>query len=92
MKTIEPINVWYNGQQVQATLLSASAQNDNLLNSATFQYQLLYVQKSPDGVNEYQIPIVTSYLTMTGTDYDNWETNDYAYNWIAQQLNINIIN
>lgn len=40
MKTIEPVKVWYNGQEVDATILNASSMNDNLVNSASFNYQL----------------------------------------------------
>jgi hypothetical protein len=27
---------------------------------------------------------------MSGEVYDAWETNDYAYNWIATELNLTI--
>jgi hypothetical protein len=27
---------------------------------------------------------------MTGTDYDGWSTNDYAYNWVATQIDVTI--
>jgi hypothetical protein len=27
---------------------------------------------------------------MTGADYDAWETNEYAYDWVAAQLNLTI--
>jgi hypothetical protein len=30
-------------------------------------------------------------LVMTGLVYDGWETNEYAYDWAANQLNITII-
>ena len=38
----------------------------------------------------YLISVVTNYLTITGEDYLNWDTNDYAYEWIASQLNLTI--
>lgn len=25
---------------------------------------------------------------MTGEDYENWDTNDYAYSWVASKLNL----
>jgi hypothetical protein len=28
---------------------------------------------------------------MSGDDYDAWETNEYAYDWVAGQLNLTII-
>lgn len=90
MKTIQPVTVWYGGQEVQATILGAIAQNDNLVNSATFQYQLLQEISQPGSTYVYTQPVVTNYLNMTGEAYDNWGDNDYAYNWIAEQLNLTI--
>jgi hypothetical protein len=90
MKTITPVTVWYGGQEVQATILGAIAQNDNLVNSATFQYQLLQEVSMPESLYVYTKSVVTNYLTMTGEVYDNWGDNDYAYDWIAEQLNLTI--
>ena len=90
MKTISPVTVWYNGQEVQATVLNAVAQNDNLSTSATFQYQLMQVIVGPDSAYTYPMSIATNYLTMTGQDYLDWDTNDYAYDWVAEQLNLTI--
>lgn len=90
MKTIEEVDVWYNGGNTPATVLSASVQNDNLQNSATFQYQLLSETTMAGSTYSYVVPVVTNSLTMTGEDYLNWDTNDYAYHWIASQLNLTI--
>jgi hypothetical protein len=90
MKTITPVTVWYGGQEVQATILGAIAQNDNLVNSVTFQYQLLQEVSMPESLYVYTKSVVTNYLTMTGEAYDNWGDNDYAYDWIAEQLNLTI--
>ena len=90
MKTITPVTVWYGGQEVQATILGAIAQNDNLVNSATFQYQLLQELSQPGSAFVYTQVVVTNYLTMTGEVYDNWGDNDYAYDWVAEQLNLTI--
>jgi hypothetical protein len=30
-------------------------------------------------------------LTMTGQDYADWQTNQYAYDWIATQIDVTII-
>jgi hypothetical protein len=88
MKTIEPVQVWYNGQEVEATILNAIVMNDNLLNSATFQYQLLQEITNQGSTFVSTMPVATNYLTMTGEAYDNWGDNDYAYNWLAEQLNL----
>ena len=89
MKTIQPVTVWFNGQEQQATVLSAYVSADNLLNRASFAYQLLNVEDLDGKYN--LIALASGYLDMTGEVYDNWETNEYAYDWIAQQLNLTII-
>lgn len=90
MKTIQPVTVWFNGQEEQATVLSANATSDNLFNSATFSYQLL--KEGPQSpMNSGLTSLVTGSLIMTGEAYDAWETNQYAYDWIAEQLNLTII-
>lgn len=79
MKTISPVVFPLN--LGTATILNAYCINDNLSNSATFYYALL---------SETQVQLQQGNLTMTGEDYDNWETNDYAYNWVSQQLELTI--
>lgn len=82
MKQIESISIWDNGTNQSAEILNAYCINDNLSNSATFYYALL---------SESKAQLAQGNLTMTGEVYDAWETNDYAYNWIAEQLNLIII-
>lgn len=88
MKTITPVSLWFNGQEVQASVLNASCSLDNLVNLATFNYQLLQIITIDD--LEYTAPVVNGQLTMSGADYDGWETNEYAFNWVATQLNLTI--
>lgn len=65
-----------------ATILNAYCINDNLSTSATFYYSLL---------SDTQSQLQQGNLTMTGEDYDNWETNEYAYDWVASQIDVTII-
>lgn len=92
MKTIQPVTVWFNGQEVQATILNASCMNDNLESAASFNYQLCQesVSPSPSPSPFGVTTLVSSLLTMTGQAYLDWDTNDYAYAWIAEQLNLTI--
>ena len=90
MKTIEAVQVWYNGQEVQAIVLNASAQNDNLQTSANFQYQLLEQLVMSGSGYTYLQPVATGSLIMDGETYQAWETNEYAYDWVAEQLNLTI--
>jgi hypothetical protein len=89
MKTIEPVTVWFNGQEIQSTILKAIVSNDDLLNTATFQYQLMKENVVNEFYNYLEV-VVQNYLTITGEDYLAWDSNDYAYNWIANQLNLTI--
>jgi hypothetical protein len=79
MKTIQPVVFPLN--LGTATILNAYCINDNLNSLATFYYALL-------SDNEGQLQ--QGNLTMTGTDYDNWATNEYAYEWVAQQIDVTI--
>jgi hypothetical protein len=66
--------------------------NDNLLSSATFYYQLLKVETIDDNTTTQQL--AQGNLTMSGTDYDNWnavpDINDAAFVWAAGQLNLTL--
>jgi hypothetical protein len=80
MKTIQPISIWVNGKTDSATIFSLTCINDNLLNSATFYYQLKDATLAS---------ISDGNLTMSLPDYaTDWATNDAAYNWAASQLNL----
>jgi hypothetical protein len=85
MKQIQPISIWVNGQQQTATLFSLIIINDNLLNSATFYWQLL----DADAVK-----LADGNLTIGEPQYDQWGTssdvNQWAYEWAATQLNITL--
>jgi hypothetical protein len=79
MKTIEPVVFPLN--LGTATILNAYCINDNLSNSATFYYALL---------SDTQSQLQQGNLTMTGEDYVGWATNEYAYNWVANQIDVTI--
>jgi len=80
MKQIEPVVFPLN--LGTATILNAYCINDNLSNSATFYYALL---------TDTQSQLQQGNLTMSGEDYNGWATNDYAYNWVATQIDVTII-
>jgi len=82
MKQIESISIWDNGKNQNAEILNAYCINDNLSNSATFYYSLMSEEKQQ---------LAQGNLSMTGDVYQGWETNEYAYDWIAEQLNLTII-
>jgi hypothetical protein len=82
MKTISPISIWQNGQNIEALYLKAEVQSDNLIDFASFAYMLLDV----DFIN-----VRNGIVRITGQDYIDYQTNQYAWDYIAQQLNLTII-
>ena len=80
MKTIEivvfPLNLG------NATILNAYCISDNLSTSASFYYALL---------SDNQVQLSQGNLTMTGQDYNDWQTNQYAWDWVATQIDVTII-
>jgi len=86
MKQIQPVSIWYNGIMVMATIFNMTGISDNLTSSASFYYQLF---------SEVNQLIVEGNITMTGFDYEAYSTspdsNSYAYQWGATQLNLTII-
>jgi hypothetical protein len=93
MKQIEPITIWKNGESQEANLLNAYIINDNLESSCSFYYQLC-----SSGEGTEALPLVIGQtladgnVTMSGEDYINWDdSNDAAYAYIAEKLNLTII-
>ena len=86
MKQILPISIWYNGQIISATIFNMISTNDNLIDNASFYWQLYTTE---------QIQVSQGNITMSGEDYINYSTsttaNDYAYQWGATQLNLTLV-
>jgi hypothetical protein len=86
MKTIEPVAIWDNGQTVEATILNAYAVNVTLGTSATFYYQLL--SETAEGNVGQQV--AQGNLLMSGEAYQEWNQDEFAWEWVAEQLNLTI--
>ncbi len=86
MKQIESVQIWDNGQTVEAKILNAYAINVTLGTSATFYYSLL--SETVDGNVGQQV--AQGNLNMTGEAYTQWEVDSYAWDWVAAQLNLTI--
>ena len=92
MKTIQPITIWANGHPTEANKLNLKLIADNLLDSATFYYELLnYTQKEVNvmlGETEYT-SLTEGNLTIEGEDYSNWNGgNNEIYTLCATKLNL----
>jgi hypothetical protein len=93
MKQIESVSIWKNGESQEANILNAYIINDNLATSCSFYYQLC---SSGEGTESMPLVIgqtlADGNVTMSGEDYINWDdSNDAAYAYIAEKLNLTII-
>jgi len=86
MKTIQPVSIWDNGQVKEAKILNAYAVNVTLGTSATFYYSL----SAENDDQTIGSQVAQGNLTMDGEAYVQWEVDAYAWDWVAQQLNLTI--
>jgi hypothetical protein len=81
MKKITPISIWDAGQNKQTTILNAFATDVKFGKSAEFYWTLS---------NETE-QLQSGKLTLEGEDYQEWNEDTFAWDWIAEQLNLTII-
>lgn len=94
MAQIQPLQVWYQGEQRQANIFNLISNYDNLNYSATFQYQLIeIINISPE--QQSSNVLIIGYLSISGADYAQWDAevdaNAWIYQWAADQLNLVLI-
>jgi hypothetical protein len=86
MKEIQPVSIWYNGQVNNAIIYNMYSINDDLSTQCTFCYQLY------DANN---LQLAQGNITMYNADYTTYSTstdsNEYAYQWGATQLNLTLV-
>ena len=85
MKSIQPLEIWSDGETKTATCLQLYISYDDLSTRAAFQYSLCDI----DGVLIYQGQIL-----IDGQTYLDWgssgDSNEEAYALAAAQLNITL--
>jgi hypothetical protein len=86
MKQIQPVSIWYNGQIKQATQFDLISVGDDLSTTANFYYWL---------ADQNEMKLTDGNIIMTGFDYAAYssspDSNAYAYQWGATQLNLTLI-
>jgi hypothetical protein len=80
---IVPINIWSQGQTIQATQINVDSVWDNLLSEAKFLYQLF---------SSTNVLLDQGNVVMPGSDYTNWDNSNLAaYQYVCGKLNITLI-
>jgi hypothetical protein len=94
MKKIEPITAWKNGEQLEANLLNVYITRDDMQSYCQFYYSL-----NTSGEGTEAMPLITGEavaegnLIIDGENYLAWNgSNDYAFSYIAEKLNLTLIN
>ena len=89
-KAINPVSIWSNGQSQNANVFSMVSISDNLLDTASFYYQLLAVDATQEQPTQNQL--AQGNLTLGPDEYPNWDgSNDWVMNWGAEQLNLTFV-
>ena len=87
MKPIEALNVWTAGVIKTANRFKLKSTYDNLESEANFHYELLE-EPTPGSLQV----VANGNLSIDSTAYTTWkadaDTNEYAYTWAADQLNL----
>ena len=96
-KKISPVNVWVNGQSKEAQYLQVTGINDNYESSATNYWQMFTMNVDAEGVESVGEAVAQGNLTIDGAEYVAWgdqpamAINEWIYNWVAEQLNLEIV-
>jgi len=94
MAQIQPITTWFQGAEHEANVFSLYSTGDNLIDSASFKYQLIeLIVISPN--DQKSQSLVIGELSINGTEYAQWDAeidaNDWIYQWAADKLGLTII-
>jgi len=87
MKLIQEISIWDNGVIKKGSILNTYAINLLLNQSATFYYSINSINEN----GSYGQMLAQGNILMTGKDYENWEGDNYAWQFIAKSLNLVIV-
>jgi hypothetical protein len=82
MKKIKSVQIWDNGKIIEATQLQLKAISVQLENSAMFYYGLY---------SENNNILREGNIFMEGKDYQDWQNDQYAWDWAAIKLNLEIL-
>ena len=90
-KQISPVNVWVNGETKVAEFLNAKGIDVTLGTSAQFYWTLITKIVDEKGEISQGEQIASGNLTMDGEDYQQWNQDIFAWDWVAEKLNLTII-
>jgi hypothetical protein len=88
--SIQPVQIWTNGEETSGNYIDASIVNDNLSDYAQFYWQISYV--SGEGDQKQKQMLTQGNTSISGEAYTAWgssgDINYAAYEYICEQLNL----
>ena len=92
--SIQPVQIWTNGQASEGNCIDAIIVNDNLSDYAQFYWQISNKTTDSEGAETKQ-SLAQGNTSMSGAAYDTWseaaDVNLAAYQYICEQLNLTLI-
>ena len=89
--SIQPVQIWTNGQASEGNFIDASIVRDNLSDYAQFMWQISNVTTDSEGGQTKQL-LTQGNTSINGAAYDTWgqsaDINLAAYQYICEQLNL----
>jgi len=92
--SIQPVQIWTNGQASEGNFIDASIVRDNLSDYAQLIWQISNVTIDSEGAENKQL-LTQGNTTISGDAYLIWgqssDVNLAAYQYICEQLNLTLI-
>lgn len=91
-KAIQPITIWYNGENKTGSELNVVLSYDNLEDRGIFQYDIKEAVTQQGDYLVGGLSLSNGYINIEGIDYQNWDnSNDAAYQFVASKLNVTLV-
>jgi hypothetical protein len=90
-KQISPVTIWVNGESKSAEFLDATGINVVLFTNGGFYWTLWTKVVDSEGNDAPGEQVAQGNLQMTTEEYQLWQEDEYAIEWVASKLNLTIV-
>lgn len=93
--SIQPIQIWVNGEIKTANFIICQIVFDDLKNTATFLYQIIDQVTNAETGNLDNYLLLQGNTFITGVDYEQWgdssDINYAGYEYVCSKLNLTLV-
>jgi hypothetical protein len=91
-KAIQPITIWYNGENKTGSELDVVLSYDNLEDKGIFKYDIKEAVAQQGDYLVGGLSLSNGYINIEGQEYQDWDnSNQQAYEFVASKLNVTLI-